>query len=238
MKKLLSIVISTLLLLSLGVSSVSATEISSIGTEEELAQQLICEEMDEKYREIFKDEFEFLGQYYSTKSLDMKPNITSIGNNQEPIVDSEKWVENDYYHLILYPNGDTVYTGFKGGTLYHHPDGEQWVNREAYVQFGNPSYMGHYFSTIISWTTLYSAYDQIDNVAPGGHSGPSDGPSYIHSQKTKENSSGPAYVNWHYRGRTSFYYDPLSEQYITNFDSFYFKVNVGNNTVNIDWGLR
>lgn len=226
----LAILMATLLVLST-VSFVFAStpETSNVNT------KLV--ELKAEYRKVFKEEYEFIDEYFKGKDLSkISPEeIYNTIKNEEPLVDTGKWIGDNYYHLTVYKNGTTVTPGIKGGSAVDHGTFLKWTGREAYLSFYtvSPSIDGHYFSSEVNYT-LYAGSNKgrIDSTKAR--------PTYCiqvkYPQVTINNNITPATATWRYQGRTGVYYDTGTGEFIDVFNNMLFFIKVGSSAT-VSWGL-
>lgn len=151
----------------------------------------------------------------------------------EPIIDTEKEVNGDYYRLVAYSNGIYSKVGIKGGTSTTGSGYVNYKNRKAYAQLysslANPV-SGHTFTAIASYTNVNGGYDYISSAQPYSFYFCQN--AYTHSnKKLKENSSGKAYVKFYYEGRSA-------STPVEAYNKYYLTLYVGKDTATVKADLR
>lgn len=188
-----------------------------------------------EFLEVFPEEMEQIAKLGRLKSNIGKSDEELLDETKEmePVIDTEKEVNEDYYRLVAYSNGIYYSLGVKGGTSTTGTGYVSYKGRKAYGQLyssATNSLIGHTFNAIITYTNVKGGYDYIDTASPYSFYYCKN--AYTYSKKLKENSSGKAYAKFYYDGRTS----SVNSEAVYN--KFYLTVYVGSDTVSVNAGLR
>lgn len=182
-------------------SSINSAESKEL-TKEELA------EIDKEFREIFPEEMaklEALGKSRANKNKTEKQ-LLKESQSMNPIIDVEKTVGDDYYRLVGYSNSVYNRWGIKDGSSKTGSGYVSYKDRVAYAHHQSAAVnalSGHTFSTRISYTLAKGGYDSIQSSQIGPMQLAVKN-FYRYHLKSKETSSGSAYVKWRYTGRNEF----------------------------------
>lgn len=212
-----------------------------------------------EFEEIFPEEMEILKEIQAVNYFNL---ITKSDNelmeeaaNTDPLIDTQKIVDGDIYKLTVYSNGvfaqSGVYggeveevnfkqdnsrlgsTGITGGTTQSGSGYSNGINRKAYCNyFANSAVnlIGHTIESTISYSLVNGAYDSLTSHKLSYVYNTKN--VYTYDSKGKENSAGPAYVKYHYDGRTGV------NSSADPFEPFEFSISVGSDQVRLNLSFR
>ncbi len=190
-----------------------------------------------KFKEIFPDEMKKIDNLVRKNRSANKTEEQFLNEtkNENPIIDTEKEVNGEYYRLIAFSNGTYYKLGVEGGTSSTGSGYVSYKKRKVFGQFASPAIntvSGHTFTGVISYTNVKGGYDYIDVANPYSFYYCKN--AYTsENKKLKEDSKGNAYVTFHYDGRYSY----LNGQG-SIYAPFKFTVYVGNDTIKLSAGVR
>lgn len=204
--------------------------VMAISTDEEESLEIYND-----FLKVFPEEMEQIKNLGRSRSNMGKSDQELLDETKEmePIIDTEKEVNDDYYRLVAYSNGIYYSLGVKDGTSTTGSGYVNYKGRKVYGQFYSSATnvaVGHTFNAIISYTNVKGAYDYIDTTSPYSFYYCKN--AYTHDKKLKENSSGKAYAKFYYDGRVS----TVGSEAVYN--KFYLTVYVGGDTISVKAGLR
>ena len=213
-----------------------------------------------EFEEIFKIEMDELRDIQARNKMNLllksESKLISEAKDSEPIIESEKTIDGEFYKLTVYPNGVYTQEGIYGGVVEEvleeddsisravtgitggsTTSGSGYVNGTNRIAYSNlyatatqNTLQGHTIQVTFSYSLVNGGYDKITKYALGPNLlGAQD--AYKYGAKLSENSSGSAYVKYRYKGRT---YSGASSSI---FNDFEFGIYVGNDKITLKSSL-
>ncbi|KPU45934.1 hypothetical protein OXPF_04020 [Oxobacter pfennigii] len=223
MKKIISIIMTIIFLTSTSVAFAKDNK-------EQNDKNSIQMKRHEEFRKIFPEEFEIIERYAEERAQEGETNDNlPLSKEDEVIIDVEKTIGYDYYHLIAFSSGVVYECAVKGGTYYYGTNYYERDDAIAYAQM-YPDLMniaiGHTMEIEISYTVRLNNNDYFTENELGSQEFTQN--QYIEEESFYETSSKDAFLKWRYDGRVGDY----NGNFIYN--PFRMTVTLGDDAVSVD----
>lgn len=224
--KILALALSVLLTASTATTAFAAEKSNILTSKQKEIEFRI--EKNKEFEELFPEEMKQLKELQKSASFSSRTKtdeeLMDEIKDTEPVIDSEKNIDGDYYRLTAYSNGCYTQIGISGGEIEDNnkvitrastgitggttQSGSGYFNRNnatAYCNFFNNSVQntlqGHTIGVTISYSLVNGAYDNISSYSLKTTT-------YCNNitkttAKLKEDASGKATIKYKYSGRTS-----------------------------------